>query len=51
MKIVINSRFATQETTGVQRFAEECSLAVNSFEDYQITYLAPKGKIDLNLKT
>ncbi|MDC2965534.1 glycosyltransferase family 4 protein [Gammaproteobacteria bacterium] len=50
MKIVINSRFATQETTGVQRFAEECSLAVNSFEDYQITYLAPKGKIDLNLK-
>lgn len=50
MKIVINSRFATQETTGVQRFAEECSLALSSLEDYQFTYLAPKGKIDLNLK-
>lgn len=51
MKYIVNCRFATQQTTGVQRFAYECSLNVSEIVDKDIEFVAPRGKIDKKLKS
>ncbi|QJW56699.1 Glycogen synthase [Serratia plymuthica] len=40
--IYINARFLTQELTGVQRFAEQISLALNDIRD-DVVFLVPQG--------
>jgi len=50
IKYVVNCRFATQDTTGVQRYALECSrILKNSFMN-DIVFVAPKGHINPFIK-
>ena len=53
--IVVNARFLTQELTGVQRFAEQISLALRELRD-DIVFVSPgdikntKAAESLNVK-
>ena len=47
-KIIINSRFLTQETTGVQRFAIELSKRLKKTE-LDIEFVSPHNIIDYKL--
>lgn len=49
-KIFVNCRFATQELTGVQRYAIECALALKKLKPAESVFLSPKGKINNELK-
>lgn len=40
--LFVNSRFLTQELTGVQRFAEQISLALKDIRD-DVVFLSPPG--------
>ena len=50
-KYVVNTRFATQKTTGVQRFAYECSVNISEIIGENVEFVAPKGGIDKQLKS
>ena len=49
-KVIVNCRFATQEITGVQRYATECSILLKKISSKETIFLAPKGKINETLK-
>ncbi len=49
-KVIVNCRFATQEITGVQRYATECSILLKKISSHETIFLAPKGKINKALK-
>lgn len=50
IKYVVNCRFATQTTTGVQRYALECSRIMKDVLGDSVIFVAPKGYINLNIK-
>lgn len=51
MKYIVNCRYATQQATGVQRFAYECSLNVAEILEKNVEFVAPKGKIEKKIKS
>jgi glycosyltransferase involved in cell wall biosynthesis len=50
MKYVVNCRFSTQATTGVQRYAFECSKIIKVLFDNNVVFVAPKGEINQEIK-
>ena len=50
VKYVVNCRFATQATTGVQRYALECSRIMKEVLGDDVIFVAPKGYINSNIK-
>jgi glycosyltransferase involved in cell wall biosynthesis len=48
--IIVNARFLTQKTTGVQRFAIEISLELRKlFDRTQLTFVSPRNIIDFKI--
>ena len=50
IKYVVNCRFASQKTTGVQRYALECSRILKNILGNQVIFVAPKGYINPDIK-
>jgi len=50
MKYVVNCRFSTQATTGVQRYAFECSKIIKKLFSNDVIFVAPKGEINQEIK-
>ena len=49
--IVINARFLTQKTTGVQRYAIEiCKILPKYIKNTEIIFVAPKGHLINGIK-
>jgi glycosyltransferase involved in cell wall biosynthesis len=50
VKYIVNCRFATQSTTGVQRYALECAKILKDILGDSVVFIAPKGIINLKIK-
>jgi glycosyltransferase involved in cell wall biosynthesis len=49
-KYIVNCRFFFQQTTGVQRYAIECTKIINNLSDVDVDFIAHRGKINHQIK-